>query len=409
MTKFKVFLCFIISISCGAVYAESITVNFEGELRYVYGTLPQEALGTTISGEYTFDPSLENPRDGTLVVNQYSNALTNITFSTNGDAEGSANGGRIDIQNQGAGFQSAYTIYGLAGLAGASIDGIMLSQISFNFVDESGVAITSTQLTSIVPDINLFDQFSIVQIEFGSQSNANWGLAAFDLTFLSVDPSHTGTGEDVNVTPIAYDENGVPTDSSPVEFVFDNVDSAGDTQVVVSNSGTPTPFTFKTGNPPVYYYLETTASFTGSINICIDYTGTSYSSEANARLLHFTGSGWEDITSSLNIEDNIICGLTTSLSPFTIVESSSPTEMITGLMYEVISLNLKKGISNSMDVKLNSATSALTDAKSQNDLSAINMLNAFINSVEAQRGKEIADIDADDLISKAMQIIDSLE
>ena len=39
---------------------------------------------------------------------------------------------------------------------------------------------------------------------------------------------------------------------------------------------------------------------------------------------------------------------------------------------------------------------------------AINKLNAFINQVEAQRGKKITDGQADELIAKAQGIIDSI-
>jgi hypothetical protein len=39
---------------------------------------------------------------------------------------------------------------------------------------------------------------------------------------------------------------------------------------------------------------------------------------------------------------------------------------------------------------------------------AVNKLNAFINHVEAQRGKKITEDQADDLISKANNVIDVL-
>jgi len=39
---------------------------------------------------------------------------------------------------------------------------------------------------------------------------------------------------------------------------------------------------------------------------------------------------------------------------------------------------------------------------------AINKLNAFINQIEAQRGKKITDEEADTLIAEAQRIIDSI-
>ena len=85
-----------------------------------------------------------------------------------------------------------------------------------------------------------------------------------------------------------------------------------------------------------------------------------------------------------------------------------PEVMLQQLSDFVISLNIKQGISNSFDAKLSSALQALDDLNENNDVAAINSLNAFINAVEAQSGKAITEIDADELISKAQAIIDLL-
>ena len=61
-----------------------------------------------------------------------------------------------------------------------------------------------------------------------------------------------------------------------------------------------------------------------------------------------------------------------------------------------------------LDAKLESAINALEDLNQNNDVAAINSLNAFINAVEAQRGKYLTDAQADDLICKAQSIINSL-
>ena len=86
----------------------------------------------------------------------------------------------------------------------------------------------------------------------------------------------------------------------------------------------------------------------------------------------------------------------------------TPEELITELVNVVIELNLQHGISNALDSKLDNVLKALEDANANNDVSAINALFAFINSVEAQRGKTISDADADSLIAAAQAIIDSL-
>jgi hypothetical protein len=75
------------------------------------------------------------------------------------------------------------------------------------------------------------------------------------------------------------------------------------------------------------------------------------------------------------------------------------------LVNQVIALNLQRGISNSLDAKLQAALAALEDVNVHNDGAAINSLNAFINAVLAHRGNQIPTTDADNLIAAAQQLI----
>lgn len=85
--------------------------------------------------------------------------------------------------------------------------------------------------------------------------------------------------------------------------------------------------------------------------------------------------------------------------------SRSLTELLEQLVNDVVALNLKQGIENSLDGKLDAALGALDDANENNDVAAIQALEAFINNVEAQRGVHIPDADADELIKAAREII----
>ena len=67
----------------------------------------------------------------------------------------------------------------------------------------------------------------------------------------------------------------------------------------------------------------------------------------------------------------------------------------------VIDLDLQSGIENSLLAKLDAAQKA-------NDSVAINLLQSFINAVEAQRGNKIPEADADTLIAETQHIIDLL-
>ena len=68
---------------------------------------------------------------------------------------------------------------------------------------------------------------------------------------------------------------------------------------------------------------------------------------------------------------------------------SNPTDAINLLIGLVFELNLQQGISNSLDAKLDSVVNALDDANQNNDVAAVNSLNAFINAVQAQSGNHI--------------------
>jgi hypothetical protein len=85
-------------------------------------------------------------------------------------------------------------------------------------------------------------------------------------------------------------------------------------------------------------------------------------------------------------------------------DSVDPVAAIEGLAITVINMNLQNGIENSLDSKLDAAVNALVDANFNNDSAACNSLAAFINAVQAQRGKKITNAQADQLISAAQQI-----
>jgi parallel beta-helix repeat protein len=95
--------------------------------------------------------------------------------------------------------------------------------------------------------------------------------------------------------------------------------------------------------------------------------------------------------------------------PWTVPDGwHQPVALINQLIEQVMSLNLSQGTENSLVSKLESAKGPLEDQNPNNDGAAVNSLGAFINAVEAQRGKEVSEQDADSLIAAAQQIIDLL-
>jgi hypothetical protein len=132
----------------------------------------------------------------------------------------------------------------------------------------------------------------------------------------------TPTGSNVDVQPV--DNN---TGDTPVTIVFNEVTDAGTTSLTTSEGGEPLPIGFKLGEPSTYYELETTASYNGPIEVCINYSGTFYEDEAGLKLFHYENDQWIDVTTSLDSDNNIICGQSASLSPFVVLEPNNVMEV----------------------------------------------------------------------------------
>ncbi len=218
--------------------------------------------------------------------------------------------------------------------------------------------------------------------------------------------------EYVVLTPAGNDVVVAPADTSTGEAVatltFDSVTDAGATTVTTDDTGPGLPSGFQVGSPGTYYDISTTATFSGTVEICIDYSGVNYDSEAELKLLHFESGAWVDATTSLDTVNDIICGEVTSLSPFAIVNTETaadPVVLLLDLVDTVSELNIQHGIENSLDSKLDRAIEALVDVSMGNNGSAINVMEAFINAVEAQSGNQIPTSDATMLTDFAADLI----
>ncbi|MFB0560864.1 MAG: NosD domain-containing protein [Candidatus Lokiarchaeia archaeon] len=140
------------------------------------------------------------------------------------------------------------------------------------------------------------------------------GTATRHLIFVN----NTPTGEDVEVTdPV-----------SGINMTFDNVTDSGTTTVTAIETGPEPPEGFViipsvTGD--VYYDINTTANYTGTITIAIPYDETQLTypwQESFLKLYHWnsTTEEWEDVTTWVDTENNIIYGEITSFSIFTVME-----------------------------------------------------------------------------------------
>jgi murein DD-endopeptidase MepM/ murein hydrolase activator NlpD len=133
----------------------------------------------------------------------------------------------------------------------------------------------------------------------------------------------TPKGSSVPVKPVDS-----VTGETPVTVTFTEVYTGGGTTLTTTDTGPVLPSGFKLGDPPSYYELMTTASFSPPVTVCINYSGTTFTgSESDLKLFHFEDTGtdgnpdtWIDRTSSLDTTNKIICASVTSLSPFAIFE-----------------------------------------------------------------------------------------
>lgn len=129
---------------------------------------------------------------------------------------------------------------------------------------------------------------------------------------------NTQRGLDVKVS-LLDKLTGVKT----AEVTFDDVESSGETTIDVRKEvveiGSNYIFEEKT-----VYDIETTAEYEGDVDIIIDYAREDIVNEDGIRLFHKKGETWEDITTSVDQENDEIYGTTSSLSPFVIIEDIEP-------------------------------------------------------------------------------------
>jgi len=112
-------------------------------------------------------------------------------------------------------------------------------------------------------------------------------------------------------------DGGAP--AGAVTLNFDTITTYGDSSYTESGSGTALPGGWKLGDPPRYYDIVTDAVYSGNIEVCIGYNETEFNSEAAIKLYHNDG-GWVDVSTTLDVTNDIICGNVTTLSEFAPME-----------------------------------------------------------------------------------------
>jgi len=144
---------------------------------------------------------------------------------------------------------------------------------------------------------------------------------------------NTPLGTTVSLTPVDS-----ATGRTPAALTFSTVTGPGNTVLVISSDGPPPPTGFARGNPSLYYDLSTTATFTGPVQVCVSYAGTTF--DGVPTLWHFENAAWVNITGRHDPARQEICGDTLSLSPFAIFAPANQSPSLTlppGLIAEATS------------------------------------------------------------------------
>jgi hypothetical protein len=192
----------------------------------------------------------------------------------------------------------------------------------------------------------------------GSHSYAEGGTYTIRLTVIDDDGSQaavvtsvtvqvpTPTGNEIQQSLTVVGEQTAAT----FTLGFTTVTEAGATTVTPLASIPELPTGFDITDISLAYDINTTASFDGNVTLCVNYSQSSaaLSDETRLKFLHYdeVNNKWEDITTSLDTTNDIICGTTTSFSPFVLAESTESQPPITDSTSPVITPNIVGTLGN---------------------------------------------------------------
>jgi hypothetical protein len=137
--------------------------------------------------------------------------------------------------------------------------------------------------------------------------------------YVATGGANTSAGTSVIVNPT----DGVTGVSANVTFA--NVSAPGVTTVRRTSSGPVLPRGWYRIAPfGAYYDITTTATFSGQTAICVDVTDQHPPAGAVMQLLHWVGSAWQNVTTSISA--STVCGTSTTLDLFVLAHAlNEPT------------------------------------------------------------------------------------
>ncbi len=140
-------------------------------------------------------------------------------------------------------------------------------------------------------------------------------------------PADTPAGTNVPAVPV-----DPTTGETPVALTFATITTPGDTSVTYTETAPPLPAGFQAGSR--YVDITTTAVFNGAITVCVEYDPATAPDPSALQLLHYENGAWVDITTGFDATTHVVCGSTTSLSPFVLAIPPQVTYSVRSLLDE---------------------------------------------------------------------------
>jgi hypothetical protein len=313
-------------IDAGGVVQSPTNVSIPYALYGGALTLVRLDLGTAIDtgGTFNYTPGAHPLKTGGVAIDPIVGAQVDIEQTTSFDYV-------ISIVDEGLGPDHALALYSqplTTGPLPAAGDFVMtITPSGGTPVDHAATAIASVEP---IYGVGLLDITLPVPLHVDDGATLAYTPGTTLLRNASGDPAPALTDGTVFVNVAATSTRATepgtqvvvsPADqrsgTQPVALTFGTVSTGGSTTLATDTTGPAVPAGFQLGDPPDYFQISTTAVFSGGVQVCITYDETAYEPPESAiRLLHFDGAAWVDITTSIDVSLNVVCGTSPSLSPF---------------------------------------------------------------------------------------------
>jgi len=291
--------------------------------------------------------------------------------------------------------------------------------VAVRVTDDDG----STDITVIIVTVNPVNELPVadaggpyggnegddISLDASGSYDPDDGIISYEWDLDSDGQYDDAVGE---TTTLVFNDNGIYTVGLKVTDSYGEYDT--DTTTVTVNDLGPT--AVLTGDTLLdedqigSYDASGSTSSPDSIVICEwdwDYDGSTFnpSGDTGAVQTHTWNDNGACIVAVRVTDDD---GSTDIATITVIVENPPPEVMVENLSEDIDAMELPPSTEKSLNASLDTANKVLKDSNLKNDVAAINALKAFINKIEAQRGKKISENDADKLIAKAQEIIEEL-